>query len=67
MKRFIIKIALLSFPLLLPVILFIIIDPFMIVMGNRGNIRITNEYNINWNRDFQSTELFLKNYNNLEP
>lgn len=33
-------------------------------MGNRGKIRINIEYNITLNRDFQSTELFIKNYNN---
>lgn len=63
MKEFIVKIIRLTFPLTLPVILFVIIDPFMIVMDNRGNIRITDEYNITPNRDFQSTELFLKNDN----
>jgi hypothetical protein len=61
MKKFIIKIILLCFPLLLPVILFVIVDPFMIFMGNRGKMKKTDEYNITLNRDFQSTELYLNN------
>jgi hypothetical protein len=44
--------------------LFIVIDPFMLIGKNRGKIKITSEYDVTWNRDFQSTELFLKNYDN---
>lgn len=62
MKKFILKTILLCLPLIFSVLLFIIIDPFMIVMDNRGKMKMTDEYCITTNRDFQSTELFLKNY-----
>jgi len=63
MKRFIIKTAFFCIPLALPVVLFVIIDPFMIFFNNKGKIKLTKDYNISYNRDFQSTELLL---NNLE-
>ncbi len=34
----------------------------MLFFGNQGNINTHNSYNIAFNRDFQATELFLKNH-----
>lgn len=61
MKRFVVKILLFCFPLIVPILLFILIDPFMIIGDNRGDINFTSDYTVTSNRDFQSTELFLKN------
>ena len=62
MRKFILKTILFSLPLLTPVVLFVIIDPFMIFGENRGKMKLTDTYSISHNRDFQTTELFLKNY-----
>lgn len=66
MKKFFINTTIFFLPILLYFILsimtFILIDPFMIIGNNRGKIKLNSQYNITWNRDFQTTELFLKNY-----
>lgn len=62
MKRFLFKVILFVFPLVLPFLLFIFIDPFMMIGNDKGKIKLTDNYNVTLNRDYQSTELFLKNY-----
>ena len=43
-----------------------VIDPFMIFFNNKGKPKFTNEYNITFNRDFQSNELFLNNFERIK-
>jgi len=62
MKKFIINIFLFIIPFLIIISLFVIIDPYMLFFSNKGKIKIKDEYYIHPNRDFQATELFLKNY-----
>lgn len=61
MRKFLIRISLFCVPLLVPVLLYVLIDPYMTVGSNRGKLNVTEEYDIAGNRDFQTTELFLKN------
>lgn len=66
MKRFIKKIVVFFLPIwllfIISVLIFVIFDPFMLIGDHRGYIKTTNEYIISPNRDFYSTELFIKNY-----
>jgi hypothetical protein len=62
MKKLIIKLILFFSPFLVPVILFLLFDPFMLVGSHRGNIKSADNYVVTWNRDVQSTELFKKNF-----
>ena len=62
MKKFVIKSLLFCLPILLPLLLFVIIDPFMLIGNNCGKIKLEKKYNIMLNRDFQTVELFEENY-----
>lgn len=62
MKNFIKKLSLFSLPIYLPIILYLIIDPFKVIYSYPEIINTNKAYQFNLNRDFQSTELFLSNY-----
>lgn len=48
--------------LLIPALLYLIIDPFKVIYKYSEQINTDKEYQITINRDFQSTQLFLWNY-----
>ena len=62
MKKFILNLLLFSIPFLLSVILYITMDPFKVIYKYSEQINSSKKYQITWNRDFQSTQLFLWNY-----
>ena len=64
MKNFILKSGLFLTPLILSILLFVLIDPFFLFGNNKGKLNKTKTYEVAINRDFQSTELFIKNYSN---
>jgi len=67
MKDVIVKIVLFFTPLvvimLIVIVFFLKVDPFMMIGDNRGTIMIKEDYIVSNNRDYQSTELFMRNYN----
>jgi len=62
MKNFIKKLSIFSLPIFLSIVLYLIIDPFKVIYNYSEYINTNKSYQININRDFQSTELFLLNY-----
>ena len=66
MKNFILKLLLFSLPLLMLLILYVIIDPFKVIYKYSEQINTNKDYQITENRDFQSTQLFLWNYNKYD-
>ena len=62
MKKLIFKTFLYCLPLFfVPLVLYVIIDPFQVIYSTK-DYNTKKDYLIANNRDFQSTELFLKNY-----
>ena len=62
MRKFTFKLSIFIIPLLIPICLYIYIDPFKL-FGNYSNpINTNNNYQLPFNRDVQSTNLFLLNY-----
>ncbi len=62
MKSFIFKIVLFLTPFLIPICLYFIIDPFEVIYDGSKQINNNKTFQILSNRDFQSTQLFLRNY-----
>jgi len=63
MRLFLSKTVLFAIPiLLLPLLFYIIIDPFKVIFDYPEQINTDKPYQITWNRDYQSTQLFLNNY-----
>jgi hypothetical protein len=62
MKRFLFKVLLFCSPFLIPVILYFVIDPFKVLYTYEEQVNTNKDYQIFLNRDFQGTQLFLRNY-----
>lgn len=66
MKKFIKQLYLflfiLSIPIAISVVLYLIIDPFKVIYKYSEQINSTKNYQLASNRDFQSSQLFLWNY-----
>ena len=62
MKKFLIQLVLFLTICLIPVFLYLIIDPFKVIYKYSEQINTTKDYQITGNRDFQSTQLLLWNY-----
>lgn len=66
MRKFILKLLLFVVPLVLPVLLYVWIDPFKVIWNYEEPINTSKSYQWPINRDHQTTELFLKNYKNYK-
>jgi len=62
MKKFLLNVLLFALPFLIPVVLYVIMDPFKVIYKYAEQINSNKKYQITWNRDFQSTQLLLWNY-----
>jgi hypothetical protein len=62
-KRFLKKTVFYCLPLfILPVILYLIIDPFKVIYSYNEYVNTSKSYQYTQNRDYQSTTLYLKQY-----
>lgn len=62
MKRFVLGIILFLSPFLIPIILYLLIDPYKVLYKYKEQINTDKTYQVAYNRDFQTTQLFLYNY-----
>ena len=56
------KLTLFMLPLLAVIILYLVIDPFKVIHNDVNTYNDNSNYQVETNRDYQSTELFVSNY-----